>query len=243
MAIEVFNRYEKKYMIEEDTYLMMCEQLASHMRSDKHHDEEFYTICNIYYDTKQNELIRRSIEKPVYKEKLRLRSYGVPNEEQEVFLEIKKKYKRLVNKRRTTMTLKDAYEFVKTGIIPENVRVSNMQVLKEIQYFLKVYGELEPAVYIAYDRKAFFGIDEPDLRVTFDKNVRTRRQEVELEKGDWGEYLLPKGKYLMEIKSFKAMPMWLSDILNDNNILPNSFSKYGTEYRYMNSLNNKNKGD
>ncbi len=244
MAIEVFNRYEKKYMIDNDTYNMLQEQLALHMRGDKHHmDEEFYTICNVYFDTKDNELIRRSIEKPIYKEKLRLRSYGIPDLNQEVFLEIKKKYKRMVNKRRTSIVLKDAYEFVKTGVIPDSGRHPNMQVLKEIQYFLKVYGELEPAVYIAYDRKAFFGIDEPDLRVTFDKNIRTRRYDVELEKGDEGEMILPKGKWLMEIKSFNCMPMWLSDILNENNILPNSFSKYGTEYRNMKSIEINNKGD
>lgn len=244
MAIEVFNRYEKKYMIDDSTYQMLQEKLSSHMRGDKHHeDEEFYTICNIYFDTKDNELIRRSIEKPIYKEKLRLRSYGVPDINQEVFLEIKKKYKKIVNKRRTSIILKDAYEFIRTGVIPDGNTRQNMQVLKEIQYFLKVYGELKPAVYIAYDRKALFGIDEPNLRVTFDKNIRTRRYDVELEKGDAGEQILPEGKWLMEIKSFKAMPVWLGDILNENNILPNSFSKYGTEYRNMMNLERNNKGD
>lgn len=244
MAIEVFNRYEKKYMIDDSTYYMLQEQLSSRMRGDKHHlDEEFYTICNIYFDTKENELIRRSIEKPVYKEKLRLRSYGIPDLEQEVFLEIKKKYKKMVNKRRTSIRLQDAYEFVRTGVIPECDKKANMQVLKEIQYFLKIYGELEPAVYIAYDRKAFFGIDEPDLRVTFDKNIRTRRYDVKLEKGDEGENILPEGTWLMEIKSFKCMPVWLSDILNENNILPNSFSKYGTEYRNIKSMKINSKGD
>ena len=238
MAIEVFNRYEKKYMIDNDTYNMLQEKLSLHMRGDKHHlDEEFYTICNIYFDTKDNELIRRSIEKPIYKEKLRLRSYGVPEKGQEVFLEIKKKYKGMVNKRRTSLVLEDAYEFVRTGIIPSRGKKLNMQVLKEIQYFLKVYGELEAAVYIAYDRKALFGIEEPDLRVTFDKNVRTRRYDVGLEHGDEGEMILPEGVWLMEIKSYNCMPMWLSDILNEYNILPHSFSKYGTEYKKM--INNK----
>ncbi|MBE5926650.1 MAG: polyphosphate polymerase domain-containing protein [Lachnospiraceae bacterium] len=244
MAIEVFNRYEKKYMIDDDTYQMLQKKLSSYMRGDKHHeDEEFYTICNVYFDTKDNELIRRSIDKPIYKEKLRLRSYGVPDINQEVFLEIKKKYKKIVNKRRTSIVLKDAYEFIRTGVIPDGNEKQNMQVLKEIQYFIKVYGELEPAVYIAYDRKALFGIEEPNLRITFDKNIRTRRYDIELEKGDAGREISPEGKWLMEIKSHKAMPLWLSDILNMNNILPNSFSKYGTEYRDMVHLEKNKKGD
>lgn len=231
MSIEVFNRYEKKYMIDDDTYRMLLEELPKHMKGDKYNkDKEFYTICNIYYDTPSDELIRRSLDKPIYKEKLRLRSYGVPNPDTNVFLEIKKKYNGLVNKRRTTLRLEDAYRFVETGNPPIDDAGYNQQVINEIKYFLHVYRELSQKVYIAYDRKAFFGVNEPDLRVTFDTNIRTRRENVKLEAGDYGDGILEAGKWLMEIKSINSMPLWLTEILNENEIKGKSFSKYGTEY-------------
>ena len=66
MAIEVFNRYERKFLIRNDCYLKLRERLLEYMEPDAHsRDGEFYTICNIYYDTEQNELISRSLEKPV----------------------------------------------------------------------------------------------------------------------------------------------------------------------------------
>lgn len=238
MAIEVFNRFEKKYILDDDQYGRIIEYLSTHMESDKHNKaKDFYTICNLYYDTPSDELIRRSIEKPVYKEKLRLRSYGVPDDETDVFLEIKKKYKGIVNKRRTKIGLYEAYDFVDSGIQPNGEYNYNSQVLKELTYFLKVYDELSPKVYIAYDRKAFFGLDDKELRVTFDTNIRTRRSHLRLEYGDEGDRLLENGKWLMEIKTINTMPIWLSDYLNENEIYGVSFSKYGTEYK--NSLEKK----
>ena len=89
MAIEVFNRYEKKYRIRDDTYYKLRERLSEYMEADEHSkDGDFYTICNIYYDTPDNYLIRKSIDGSVYKEKLRLRSYGVKAPDEKVFLEI-----------------------------------------------------------------------------------------------------------------------------------------------------------
>ena len=134
MAIEVFNRYEKKYRITDDCYQRLRERLLEYMEPDAHsRDGEFYTICNIYYDTPQNELISRSLEKPVYKEKLRLRSYGVVTPEDKVFLEIKKKFKKKVNKRRTKLRLAEAYAFVESGKIPKQQPYMNAQVLRELQ--------------------------------------------------------------------------------------------------------------
>lgn len=241
MAIEVFNRYEKKYLINGENFKWFMEKLKEHMKPDKYNkDGKLYNISNIYYDTPDDALIRASIEKPVYKEKLRLRSYGVPGICDEVFLEIKKKYNGMVNKRRTCLKLKEAYALVNNGIKPEEASCINKQVLEEIRYFLKIYT-LVPKVYLIYYRMAFFDREDDDFRVTFDTNIKTRRYDVGLEKGGYGELLIGNDIWLMEVKSSKAIPLWFTRLLEERDIKAVSFSKYGTEYKkYIIEKYNKN---
>jgi hypothetical protein len=231
MAIEVFSRYEKKYLLTEETYHWLLERIGEYMEPDKfNRDGKLYNIANIYYDTPSDALIRASIEKPVYKEKLRLRSYGVPAMNDKVFLEIKKKYKGLVNKRRTTLKLYEAYDLIQHGIDPGDQPYINRQVLEEIKYFLKVY-KLSPKVYLTYDRQAFFSKTDRDFRITFDTNIRTRREQVGLELGNQGELLIDNAFWLMEVKSSEAVPLWFTRLLTEKEIYATSFSKYGTEYK------------
>lgn len=238
MAIEVFNRYEKKYLIDNDTYNSIQSKLLDYLEPDEYNKaHEFYTICNIYYDTADNTLIRNSLSKPKFKQKLRLRAYGVPDPEAKVYLEIKKKYCGLVNKRRTKMRLSEAYEFLSTGREPELKGYMNKQVINEIQYFLKMY-ELEPKLFLAYDRRAMFGKENRDLRITFDTKIRTRRENLRLESGDYGEALLENDQWLMEIKAEKSIPLWLTRLLAEHKIYSTSFSKYGKEYQKL-LMNNK----
>ena len=233
MAIEIFNRYEHKYLLDKQTYEKVITIIESHMELDAYNEgHKPYTIANIYYDTGDDYLIRHSLESPVYKEKLRLRSYGVPGMTSKVFLEIKKKYKGLVNKRRTMIELDEAYDFVKTGEEPEAREYMNKQVMDEINYFLHVY-DLKPKVYLAYDRIAYFEKDNPDLRISFDKNIRSRRYDVHLEDGDYGKKLLDDDMYLMEIKTARAKPLWLTHMLTEFDIKRVKFSKYGTEFKNM----------
>ena len=236
MAIEVFNRYEHKYMLNREQFEKVIKVMDEHMVMDSHNkDHRIYTIANVYYDTPDDYLIRTSLSRPKYKEKLRLRSYGVPDGNSKVYLEIKKKFKGIVNKRRTALTLSEAYEFLSTGKAPEIKGHMNGQVMKEIEYFLKIY-DLSPKVYLAYDRIAYFEKDNNDLRISFDMNIRSRRYDVALEKGDAGEKLLPDDVYLMEIKTSLAKPLWLTHMLAELDIKRNRFSKYGTEY-----INHNNK--
>lgn len=236
MAIEVFNRYEHKYMMDYDTFLKVRAVMDEHMELDSHNQNyEPYTIANIYYDTADDYLIRKSLSKPTYKEKLRLRAYGVPRRTEKVFLEIKKKFNGIVNKRRTSLLLYEAYDFIESGTPPEPKPYMNTQVLKELDYFMQVY-DLKPKLYLAYDRIAYFEKDNPDLRISFDTNIRSRRYDLQLESGDFGEALLDGDTYLMEIKTSLAKPLWLTNMLTELNIKRRSFSKYGTEFkRYINS--------
>ena len=233
MSIEVFNRYEHKYMLNRETFEKVIKILDEHMIMDMHNKSyEPYTISNIYLDTHDDFLVRTSLSKPVYKEKLRLRTYKVPTMDSTVFLEIKKKFNGIVNKRRTKLKLSEAYDFLASGKAPEPKEYMNLQVLRELEYFMKIY-DLSPKLYLAYDRIAYFEKGNDDLRISFDMNIRSRRYDLALEKGDHGEKLLPDDVYLMEIKTSLAKPLWLTHLLSELNINRTAFSKYGTEFKNM----------
>lgn len=224
MAQKVFKRYEKKYLLSAGQEEQLLERLKGYMALDKYGET---TICNIYFDTPDFDLIRQSIEAPLYKEKLRLRSYGVPeNPEHKVFVEIKKKFKGIVYKRREQLRLKEAEDYLYRGIHPEK----DSQILREIDWFLKT-NPVKPQVYLSYDRRAFAGIEDPELRLTIDRNIRCRRTGLNLIEGSAGETLLPDKTFLMEIKIADAMPLWMSDILSELKIYPVSISKYGRYYQ------------
>lgn len=235
MAIEVFNRCEKKYLLNQQQYEAMIENISDYMVMDTYNkNNQFYKISNIYYDTINNDIIRTCIDKPIYKEKLRIRSYGVPSVEDNVFVEIKKKYNGIVYKRRTQMQLKDAYQYLRgdisaSYIIQNNSNINN-QLLGEIDYYKNFY-KVVPKVYLSYDRLAYFEKNDGDFRITFDTNITTRREDIRLEYGSFGELLLPENMYLMEIKINRAVPLWFVKIMSDLKIYPVSFSKYGTEYK------------
>lgn len=244
MAIEVFNRQEKKYLLSEDAYQILLQKIQEHMDPDAYNrDGACYSICNLYYDTLDDRLIRSSIEKPVYKEKLRLRSYGTPNATDQVFIEIKKKYKNVVNKRRTGLQLIAANDYLEHNIMPDEESPGlNHQVMREIDYFKKFY-QIVPKVYLSYNRKAYFEKNNGDFRITFDQDITTRRYDLDLALGSYGDKLLPDHVYLMEIKINRAVPLWFTKILSELQIYPVSFSKYGMEYKnYVMKQNETMKG-
>ena len=221
-----FKRYEKKYLVNEDQYQLLRKHLAEYMEVDQY---DWTTICNIYYDTPDYRLIRTSIEKPVYKEKLRLRTYGVPTQDSPSFIELKKKYKGIVYKRRMTIPYQQAYAWLSQ----EPDSACDGQIEEEICWFRRFYHNLQPAVALCYDRLALFGIENKNLRVTFDRNIRWRTSHLDLEAGDEGTYLLPEHCYIMEIKIPGAMPMWMADMLDQLELYPTSFSKYGRVYQTL----------
>lgn len=230
MAIEIFNRYENKYMISALTFEKIAGRISDYMSIDKYNrNGRPYSVCNIYYDTEDSQMIRTSLQKPKYKEKLRLRSYGKVDENGEVFIEIKKKYDGLTNKRRSAIILKDAEKFILTGMKPEITAAMNEQVINEITYML-THKMLRPQVYLSYERFAYFSTDNQDVRISFDQNILTRRYDLSLTSEDYGVPLIDEDKRLMEIKVHGSMPLWLAHILSEYRIYPIGFSKYGTEF-------------
>ena len=234
----VFKRYEIKYMLTQEQKNKILLAMQPYMALDNYGRT---TIRNIYFDTNNYRLIRRSIEKPVYKEKLRIRSYNKATPNSTVFVELKKKYQSVVYKRRISLPESEAIEWV----LGEHHCHKDSQISKEIDYFLEYYETLQPAVFLSYEREAFYSKDNSDFRVTFDENILCRQEELSLESEVYGTPLLPAGMVLMEIKCSGGIPLWMTNILSQEHIYKTSFSKYGTAYqtRIFPELHNKNSND
>jgi len=226
-----FKRYEEKYMLSPAQFEAMKKGMEQYMEPDVYGQT---TNCNIYYDTDHWDLVRKSIEKPVYKEKLRVRSYGIPHTGDPVFIEIKKKFDDVVYKRRITMPVQNAEAY-----LAGNMKLSpGNQIGKEIEWFQKMYLA-KPKVYLAYDRTSFAGIENQELRITFDRNIRFREYALKLSDGDFGESLTGDDSVLMEIKIPGTAPLWLAHLLSEIGARETSFSKYGTYYKKV--VMNKNR--
>ncbi len=223
MSISVMKRHEIKYLLNSEQTELFREKLRGHMVADQYGKT---SIASLYFDTPNYQLIRKSLEKPVFKEKIRLRSYGLATDESPVFMEMKRKADGIVYKRRIQMTVPEAKEFFSA----EGTVCSDGQIERELTAFRDYYTGLRPACLIIYDRTAYFE-PEGDLRLTIDENPRYRLEDLTLTKSMDGTPLLEKGWTIMEIKVQEAMPLWLTSILTECGVHKGSFSKYGEAYR------------
>ena len=221
-TISVMKRYELKYVLTKEQTKLVCERLKGHMVVDEYGKT---SIASLYYDTPNYRLIRNSIEKPMFKEKIRLRSYGLATENSPVFLELKRKYDSIVYKRRVKTTIGDTNAF----FAREDKICEDGQIARELTYFRDYYKDLVPACLIIYDRVAYFEPDG-DLRLTIDYNPRYRMHDLDLITSMDGTSLLGEGETILEIKVQGSMPLWLTHILDEGKIKKSSFSKYGTAY-------------
>lgn len=223
MAVQLtFKRYETKYMLTQEQYDRLRILMKHYMEADQW---GLSTICNVYYDTPSRLLVRRSAEHPDYKEKVRVRSYGVRKPDAPVFLELKKKIDGVVYKRRCTVTTERAAALLSGHGDPQT------QIEHEIDFTCKRYGGLEPAFFIAYDREAFYGIGNRDFRMTFDRRIRSRTTDMRLDLTDEAEQYLDDNLALMEVKTCGAIPLWLVEYLSGEGIRKVSFSKVGVAWQ------------
>lgn len=222
--VTVFKRYELKYLISAEEKAYLLDAMAPYMALDAYGRT---TIRNVYYDTENYRLIRRSIDRPSYKEKLRIRAYRLVDGEDTVFVELKKKAKGVVYKRRIPLSERVATDWLAGGTpAPED-----SQIAREIAYVLRFYGGLRPACFLSYEREAYYALDGTDFRVTFDENILGRTDSLSLTCEAGGTPLLPDGMTLMEIKCAGGLPLWMVRTLSAKRIYKSSFSKYGTAYR------------
>ncbi len=231
MADHTFRRMEKKIILDKEIVPKLKERLSDHMLPDQHnHDGKPYMICNLYFDDAWDHVIRTSVARPVYKEKLRLRSYGVPSRDSTVFLELKKKYRGVGTKRRVDLPYADAMQYLHTGVHPATESYINERVLSEIDYYLE-HHPVKPATYVSYMRNAYSGIEDPSFRITFDSDILTRRYDLDLQKGRYGDPIFSPTKMLLEVKFSGAVPLWFAHLMSEFHLSFHTFSKYGISYR------------
>lgn len=228
----VFQRYELKFLLTPRQKAEVLSAMQAHMALDRYGRT---TIRNLYFDTDSYRLIRRSLERPAYKEKLRIRSYQAVKNDEPVFVELKKKYQDVVYKRRLSLRQSSAIECLSKGIdLP-----LQSQIADEINYFRRLYQPLAPKVFLSYEREAYYETGGYELRVTMDENILYRREALSLGAPVYGMPLLAKGMTLMEIKTPVAIPLWLIQCLSREQIRKTTFSKYGAAYADMLQRNRK----
>ena len=225
VAKTIFKRYELKYVLDRCQYDAVEKALQEHMVPDRYGHS---SIRNIYLDTDDFLLARRSIEKPLYKEKLRLRSYGAADEDEDIFVELKRKYDGVVYKRRLSMPSKKAMEW-----FSGNAEPPMGQIAEEIDFFRVRYQRIRPAMYLSYERDSYAAKDGSDLRITMDSDILSRTVDIDLGQEPSGNEVLPEGYRVMEVKTMYGYPSWLTELLSYNNLYKSSFSKYGNAYKEM----------
>ena len=226
-----FRRMEKKTTLPSDRVEALKARLAPYMEHDANNQSgRPYMVCNLYYDSPDDHVIRNSVELPYYKEKLRLRSYGVPTLDSKVYLELKKKQDGVGTKRRARLCLRDAETFLETGRHPEGLSYMDEQVLREVDYY-RTHQAVIPRVYISYLRTAYHSVEDPAFRVTFDTDILARRHDLKLELGRYGTPLLTEGTTLMEVKFAGAVPFWFARAMSDFGLSFHTFSKVGTDFK------------
>lgn len=229
----VFQRYEKKFILTREQYEKILISIKRNMMFDPFCKAgQTYHLRNVYFDTPDHQLISLSLLKPDFKEKLRIRKYGTQGDQTNiVFLEVKRKIKGVVTKRRASLTLDEIDQFMNQGVVPIREGFHDQQILKELKYMTQIY-QLRKAVFIEYDRLAFFDKKDPEFRVTFDHHIHTRYDNFDFESNVKGTLLLANDMVLMEVKVGEAMPLWFAKTLARLKIYLNTFSKYGKAYEH-----------
>jgi len=231
MTQMTFKRYELKYMLTRRQAALLKQAMQGHMELDRFGHS---TIRNIYLDTDNYRLVRRSIEKPMYKEKLRVRAYSQAGADDEVFVELKKKFDGVVYKRRLTLPHRQAMDALEGGARLPAIG----QIAREIESFRDFYGPtLKPAMFLSYEREAYYPVDGEDFRLTLDDNILWRTDHIDLGASCWGSSLLRADQVLMELKTPGGIPLWMVRFLTEHSIRRISFSKYGTAYRQLLAVN------
>lgn len=236
MAIEIFRRKEQKYLITLEQYEALTKRIAPYMRPDKFGDAGRYTVTSLYFESADNKIYYETKNKLKYRQKLRLRVYNDADLNSTAFFEVKQKHKKVVNKRRMLLPLSEAYRYLHA--MDEDLtkyETSNHQVLREIDYFRKLY-DLEPGMVVSYDRHALHGINDAELRMTFDFNLRCRNDDLQLENGPYGDLFIDENLVVLEVKVNDSVPLWLTRILQELNCEQRSASKYCTSTELLNNM-------
>lgn len=234
MALEIFRRREQKYLITRQQYEALIVELLPYMRSDKNGYEGKYTVTSLYFESPDKTIYYETKNKLQYRQKLRLRVYDDTDENGTAFFEVKQKHKKVVNKRRLTMKVYEANRYLHANLDEPlgTYDTSNEQVMREIHYFRQLY-RLRPEMIVSYDRHALHGIDDPDLRMTFDFNLRSRKEDLFVQNGSYGDFFIDPNLVVLEVKVNDSVPLWLTRIIQKVNCEQRSASKFCTSMEML----------
>ncbi|HLR64489.1 MAG TPA: polyphosphate polymerase domain-containing protein [Pseudogracilibacillus sp.] len=238
MAIEFFTRREQKYLITKQQYEKMILHLSPHMRPDLNGQDGFYSVTSLYFDNDEGDIYYETKNKLKFRQKLRLRIYDQATLNDRAFFEIKQKNRKVVHKRRMVLPLREAYDYLGSLGMPnvDAYQTSNQQVFKEIDSFKQLY-RLKPEMIVSYDRQALHGINDDDLRITFDMNLRCRKDDLRVENGPYGMNFIDPNLVVLEVKVTDSIPLWLTRILQKLACENRSASKYCTSYELLHQMN------
>lgn len=228
-------------MLTQAEYRALREAILPYMTYDTYGDPHGkYNIVSLYYESDDKVIYHETMNKLRFRQKLRLRVYDQVTTEDNSFIEIKQKFKNVVNKRRSILPLKDAYRVLSAPYdesLIQSSNASNAQILREALHFKELYA-LKPATVVSYDRQAFSGVaeNEQDLRVTFDYNLMCRAEDLALENGPEGIHFVDEDLVILEVKVSNSVPFWLSRILSDFNFTRQGFSKFCTSIDLLEEL-------
>lgn len=236
MAIEIFSRREQKYLITRYQYGQLVKCLMNYMRFDKYGHNGMYHVSSLYFDNPEKDIYFETKNKIKYRQKLRLRVYDEVDQNGTAFFEIKQKHNNVVNKRRLLMPLDEAYRYLENGSEQDlkQYKTSNVQVLKEIDYFISFYN-LQPEMIVSYRRHAFHGLEDPELRLTFDLDLKCRNKDLALENGHYGTNFIDEDLVILEVKVNDSVPLWLARYLQKLNCEQRSASKFCTSTELLKS--------
>ncbi len=235
MAIEIFTRKEQKYLITSAQYEELVARISPYMRPDKFGIDGHYTVTSLYFESPDNKIYFETKNKLKFRQKLRLRVYNETDRDGTAFFEVKQKHKKVVNKRRMLLSLAEAYRYLEDNRTASDLgdyETSNTQVLKEIDHFRRLY-HLRPEMIVSYDRHALHGVYDPELRITFDFNLRCRNNDLLLESGPYGEHFIDTDLVVLEVKVNDSVPLWLARILQELHCEQRSASKFCTSLELL----------
>lgn len=234
MALEIFKRKEQKYLITVEQYREMLARLSPYMRPDKNGNDGKYTVTSLYFESPDYKIYYETKNKLKYRQKLRLRVYDEADERSTAFFEVKQKHKKVVNKRRLLLPVTEANRYLQNNIDAPlgDYETTNEQVMREIHYFRQFY-QLQPEMVVSYDRHALHGINDSELRITYDFNLRCRNDDLHVEHGSFGEYFIDPNLVVLEVKVNDSVPLWLTRILQDLQCEQRSASKFCTSLEML----------
>jgi SPX domain protein involved in polyphosphate accumulation len=225
------DRFELKYLTRFDTYQRIIRQLDPYAERDGYAGElGRYSIISLYYDSPELACYWDKINGVPYRNKLRIRQYGSMAGSDDAYIEVKQKLLASIRKIRTRMKLTQAYDLLAAA--HQRAETSEVidrspedEVLNHVMYLRSLYN-LEPKAIISYEREPYVGRYDHHLRMTFDLNLRSRAEDLRLESGPWGKYIMSPDIVLVEMKVDGRIPEWFISLVAEHNLEPCRFSKY-----------------